>query len=191
VGAFSAISAADPRPHKWAFGVYGGWSRGLGWDFDWHYRSSLSDKTTLRFHVGAIARYEFSRIAGIQADLNFQSGDNAWTFSYWNRPKTSGDDRFFITSVGLQGVFHVHRYKRLRTFLQGGGGFSTGSWGEYGGFSELYYHMTAGAGIKIDLLAKDSSPVLSMGGTLMHLIDPEYGEVRTTDFVRIHLGVEF
>jgi len=190
-GAWSANTAADSGPDKWAFGVYTGWSRGLGWEFDWHYRSSISDRTSLRFHLGGYARYEISRAVGLQVDLNLQSGRNAWTFSYWNRPKSSGDDGFTITSLGLQGVLHVFRHKRLRAYLQGGGGFSTGPWGEYGGFSELYTHLAAGGGIKLNLSARESSPALCLGGALIHLMDPEHGAVRTADFVRFHLGVEF
>ncbi len=163
----------------------------MGWDFDWHYRSSISDRTSLRFHVGGYARYELSRTVGVQMDLNLQSGRNAWTFSYWNRPKSSGADGFVMTSAGLQGVFHVYRYKRLRAYLSGGGGFSAGPWGEYGGFSDLYTHMTAGGGIKVQLSAEESSPAFSVGGALIHLIDPEHGEARTADFVRLHLGIEF
>jgi len=185
------IMPSTSGPDRWVFGVYAGWSRGLGWEFDWHYRSSISDRTSLQLHFGAYARYEISRLLGVQVDLNYQSGLNEWTFSYWNWPKTSGDDRFGITALSLQGVVHVYQIKRLRAYLQGGGGFSAGSWGEYGGFSGTYYHLLAGAGIKIGISAQDSHPALNLGGSLLHLINPLYGVVRTADYVRFQVGFEF
>jgi hypothetical protein len=185
------ITPSASGPDRWVFGVYAGWSRGLGWEFDWHYRSSISDRTSLQLHFGAYARYEISRSLGVQLDLNYQSGLNEWTFSYWNWPKTSGDDRFGITALSLQGVVHVCQIKRLRAYLQGGGGLSAGSWGEYGGFSGAYYHLLAGAGIKIGISAQGSYPALNLGGSLLHLINPLYGVVRTADYVRLQVGFEF
>ncbi len=185
----SAEPASGSSP--WAFGIYAGWSSGLGWDFDWHYRSSISDKTTLRGHLGAYTRYEISDTFGVQLDANYQAGLNEWTFRYWDWPEEQGEDRFGIYSLSLQGVLHFLQIRRLRVYGLGGGGISSGAWGEYGGFSELYYHLVGGLGVKFGLSSSRVRPALSLGGTFHHLMDPAGGSTRTADYVRLSLGLEF
>ena len=176
---------------KWAFGIYAGWSSGLGWDFNWHYRSSISDKTTLGAHLGAYTRYEISDTFGIQLDANYQAGLNEWTFRYWGWPEEQGEDRFGIASLSLQGVLHLIHIGRFRGYGLGGGGVSSGAWGEYGGFSELYYHLVGGLGVRFGLLSSRARPALSLGGTFHHLMDPAGGSTRAADYVRLNLGLEF
>jgi hypothetical protein len=185
----SAKPAAGNSP--WAFGIYAGWSRGLGWEFDWHYRSSLSDKTTLRGHLGAYTRYEISDTFGIQLDANYQAGINEWTFQYWDWPEQQGEDRFGIFSLSLQGILQFLPAPRLRVYGSGGGGLSSGAWGEYGGFSGLYYHLIVGLGIKFGLSSARSRPALCLGGTIHHFMDPAGGLTRKADYVSLSLGFEF
>jgi len=185
----TAVPASGNRP--WAFGIYGGWSSGLGWDFDWHYRSSISDKTTLGGHLGAYTRYEISGLFGIQLDANYQAGINEWTFQYWDWPEEQGEDRFGIFSLSMQGTIHFLPVPRLRIYGLGGCGISSGAWGKYGGFSDLYYHLVAGLGIKFGLSSSRIRPALCLGGTFHHLMDPAGGSTRTADYVRLSLGLEF
>jgi len=193
VQVISSYLPAEPAPGsgKWAFGIYAGWSHGLGWDFEWHYRSSLSDRTALQGHLGVYTRYEISETFGVQLDANYQAGLNEWTFQYWERPEEQGEDRFGIYSLSLQGVLHFLPIRRLRVYGLGGGGISSGAWGEYGGFSELYYHLVAGLGIKFGLSSSHIRPALCLGGTFHHLMDPAGGSTRTADYVRLSLGLEF
>ena len=176
---------------QWVFGFYTGWATGLGWEFDWHSRSSISDRTVLGFHLGGLARFEFSKYLGIQLDLNYQSGCNKWIFAYWNWPKKSGEKSFGITSLSLQGVLNLFPAKRLCVYLQTGGGLSHGKWGDYGGFSGLYYNLTAGLGFKIRLSNPDSGPAIVLGTILQHLIAPVMGQNRTADYLRFQAGYEF
>ncbi|MFA9453260.1 MAG: hypothetical protein ACERK6_05025 [Candidatus Aminicenantaceae bacterium] len=189
----SPLLTAKPAPGKspWAFGIYAGWSGGLGWDFDWHYRSSLSDKTTLGGHLGAYTRYEISDVFGIQLDANYQAGTNEWTFQYWDWPEEQGEDRFGVFSLSLQGALHFLPAPRLRIYGLGGGGISSGAWGEYGGFSDLYYHLVVGLGIKFGLSSSRSRPALCLGGTFHHLMDPVGGSTQTADYISLSLGLEF
>ena len=181
--------AAGDRGLAW--GVYAGWSHGLGWEFEWHYRSSVSDLTTLQYHVGAYARYDVSRLWGLQVDLNYQSGLNEWIFSYWGFPEDSGSDRFGITSLSLQGVLHIIRSGRLRLSVLSGGGLSSGPLGNYGGFTRLYGHLTAGLGLRLSLKADTPRPALILGSAFIHLIDPEEHAAMTADYLRFFGGVEF
>jgi hypothetical protein len=174
-----------------AWGVYTGWSHGLGWEFDWHYRSSVSDRTTLQAHAGTFIRYDLSRAFGLQVDLNYQAGINEWEFSYWDFPEESGSDRFGITSLSLQGVLHGLRFGRIGFFALLGGGPSFGRWGKYGGFSRSYAHLTAGLCIRIRLKAGDSALALLLGSAVVHLIDPHEHATRTADYLRFTGGVEF
>lgn len=176
---------------KWAFGIYTGWSSGLGWDFDWHHRSSISDKTTLQGHLGAYTRYEISDTFGVQLDANYQTGLNEWTFQYWDWPEDQGEDRYGVFSLSLQGTLHFLPMRRIRVYGSGGGGISSGTWGKYGGFSKLYYHLVAGLGIKFSLSSTRIRPALSLGGTIHHLMDPASGSTRTADYVSVCLGLEF
>jgi hypothetical protein len=180
-----------PEDRGLAWGVYAGWSHGLGWEFDWHYRSSVSDKTTLQYHAGAFARYDFFKFCGLQVDLNYQSALNEWIFSYWGFPEDSGSDRFGITSLSLQGVLHFARLGRLRLSVLSGGGLSSGHWGEYGGFSRFYAHLTAGLGLRIGLYAEEKRTALILGAAFVHLIDPSEYATLTADYLRFFGGVEF
>jgi hypothetical protein len=185
--------SADPASGSspWAFGIYAGWSSGLGWEFDWHHRSSISDKTTLGGHLGAYTRYEISDAFGIQLDANYQAGINEWTFQYWDWPEEQGEDRFGIFSLSLQGALHFLPAPRLRVYGLGGGGISSGAWGEYGGFSSLYYHLVVGLGIKFGLSSSLIRPAFNLSGTFHHLMDPAGGSTHTADYVRLSLGLEF
>ncbi len=191
VSVFSLFAEPASGNGKWAFGIYAGWSNGLGWDFDWHYRSSLSDKTTLQGLLGAYTRYDISDKFGVQLDANFQAGLNEWTFQYWDWPKDQGKDRFEIFSLSLQGVLHFLSLPRLRVYGLGGGGISSGAWGKYGGFSEIYYHLIAGLGAKFSLSSSRIRPALNLGGTFRHFKDPADGSIQTSDYVSICLGLEF
>jgi hypothetical protein len=191
-GAVPGIGAEpDTGPGRWRFGVQIGWAGGLGWEFDWHYRSSISDRTSLGLFLGALARYDVSDSFGLQLNLDFQFARNRWTFDYWNFPRESGETRFGITSVGFMPVWHVLSLERFRFFLEAGGGMSFGEWGEYGGFSDLYYHWTAGIGLRFSPSPAGSAPALVLGAGCRRLLDPESGIVRTADLIRFQLGVEF
>ena len=188
----SVPAAGQPSSSgEFVFGFYTGWTKGLGWEFDWHSRSSISDRTVLGFHLGGTARFELSRYVGVQLDLNYLSGCNKWVFAYWNWPEESGEKSFGITSLSLQGVLHIFPAKRLRVYLQTGGGLSLGEWGDAGGFSGLYYNLNAGLGLKIRLTNPDTGPAIVLGTVLFHLIDPEMGLNRTADYLRFQVGYEF
>lgn len=188
----SASAAEESKKNnRFVFGIHTGFSKGLGWEFDWHYRSSLSDKSTLNFFIGGSARYDLSRYAGIQLDLNLQSGCSDWTFTYWNWPRESGKDPFSIASISLLGVLHLFPAKRLRLFVQSGlgGGYLSGS--QYSAFYGFCLNLTAGLGVKIRLSKPDSGPAIVLGTFLQHLIKKETFLNQTADYLRFQAGYEF
>jgi hypothetical protein len=183
----SALSGASPA-RRFAFGVYGGWSLGLGYEFGWHTRPSRSDDYTLDVHLGATIQYNLSPVFGIQGNVNYQHGTNPWTFTYPGFPYGEGTDRFSIVSVNLNGIVTPLRLKRTSFYLLGGGGVSSGDFEDLSG---TYFNLTAGAGMKIALSKTNTGPALNIGASFVHLIDPDpYGN-ETADYLRFQIGLEF
>jgi hypothetical protein len=183
----SILSGASP-PGRIAFGIYGGWSLGLGYEFGWHSRPSRSDDYTLDIHLGATIQYNLSPVFGIQGNVNYQHGTNPWTFTYPGFPYDEGTDRFSIVSANLNGVVTPLRSKRTSFYLLGGGGVSSGDFEDLSG---TYFNLTAGVGVKIALSGGGACPALNLGGCFIHLIDPDPYGSETADYLRFHVGLEF
>jgi hypothetical protein len=183
----TVLSGAS-RPSRLAFGFYGGWSFGLGYEFGWHSRPSRSDDYTLDIHLGATIQYNLSPVFGIQGNVNYQHGTNPWTFTYPGFPYDEGTGRFSIVSASLNGVVTPLRWKRTSLYFLGGGGVSSGDFEDLSG---TYFNLTAGAGMKIALSEGGAGPTLNLGGCFTHLIDPDPYGSETADYLRFQVGLEF
>jgi hypothetical protein len=176
------------KPRTLSFGVYGGWSLGLGYEFDWHNRPSRSDDYTPDFHLGAYAQYNFSEIFSLQADVDYQHGTNDWTFAYPGFPYDEGTDNFSFFSVDLNAVIPFWRPRGMSLYLLAGGGLTSGDWEDFRG---TYFNLNAGLGIKICISKSHPNLALNLGGAFVHLIDPEeYGD-ETADYIKFQAGIEF
>jgi hypothetical protein len=175
-------------PRKLSFGVYGGWSLGLGYEFSWHSRPSRSDDYALGFHLGVYAQLNLSQVVAIQINGNYQRGTNDWTFTYPGFPYDEGSDPFSIISANLNGVLTPFRLKKMLFYLLGGGGISSGDFEELSG---AYFNLTAGLGVKIAFSEMGTGPSLSLGGCFIHLIDPDSYGSDTADYLRFQIGLEY
>jgi hypothetical protein len=176
------------QARRFAFGVYGGWSLGLGYEFGWHTRPSRSDDYTLGVHLGATIQYNLSPVFGIQGNVNYQHGTNPWTFTYPGFPYDEGTDRFSIVSANLNGVLIPLRSGKMSFYLLGGGGVSSGDFEDLSG---TYFNLTAGLGVKFPLSKTSTGPALNIGGSFVHLIDPDPYGSETADYLRFQVGLEF
>jgi hypothetical protein len=180
--------SGSPGLRRFTFGVYGGWSLGLGYEFGWHTRPSRSDDYTLDAHLGAYVQYNLSAVIGIQGNVNYQHGTNPWTFTYPGFPYDEGTDRFHIFSANLNGIVTPLRLKRISFYIMGGGGISSGDFEDLSG---TYFNLTVGGGMKIPLCKTNSGLVLNIGGNFVHLIDPDPYGSETADYLRFQIGLEF
>jgi hypothetical protein len=175
------------QPSRLSFGIYGGWSQGLGYDFGWHSRPSRSDDYTLDVHLGAYVQYNISAILGIQGNVNYQHGTNPWTFTYPGWPYDEGTDKFSIFSANLNGVITLWRPKGISFYFLGGGGINRGEWEAFG---ETYFDLTAGAGVKVYISRSHPNLALNLGGVFVYLIDPEEFGGNTANYLRFLIGIE-
>jgi hypothetical protein len=177
-----------PQTQALSFGFYGGWSLGLGYEFDWHNRPSRSDDYTPDFHLGASAQYNFSEVLGLQADVNYQHGKNDWTFTYPGFPYDEGTDNFSFFSADLNAVITFWRPRGTSLYLLAGGGLTSGDWEDFRG---TYLNLDAGLGVKIRISRTHPNLGLNLAGTFVHLIDPDkYGD-ETADYLKFQAGIEF
>jgi hypothetical protein len=177
-----------PQSGRFSFGVYGGWSLGLGYDFGWHYRPSRSDDYNLDVHLGAYVQHSFSNVLGLQVNVNYQHGTNPWTFTYPGWPYDEGTDRFSIVSANLNGVVTFMRLKRAALYLLGGGGIISGDWED---FSDIYFNLTGGLGVRIYISKSHPNLALNLGGAFVYLIDPEEYGRDTANYLKFFIGIEF
>jgi len=183
----SSLSGTS-QPKQLTFGVYGGWSLGLGYEFDWHNRPSRSDDYTPDFHLGAYAQYNFSGVLGLQANVNYQHGKNDWTFTYPGFPYDEGSDKFSFYSANINAVITFWRRSGMSLYFLAGGGLTSGDWEDFRG---NYLNLIAGLGMKIPISQSHPSLALNLGGALVHLIDlEEYGN-ETADYIKFQAGIEF
>lgn len=176
------------QPKRLTFGVYGGWSLGLGYEFDWHNRPSRSDDYTPDFQLGAYGQYNFSDVLGLQANVNYQHGTNDWTFTYPGFPYDEGTDNFSFFSANLNGVITFWQPKGMSLYFLAGGGLTTGDWEDFRG---NYLNLIAGLGVKIPISQSHPNLALNLGGALVHLIDPEEYGNETADYIKFQAGIEF
>ena len=180
--------SGTPRSGSLVFGFYGGWSLGLGYEFDWHNRPSRSDDYTPDYHLGAYAQFNFSDALGLQANVNYQHGTNDWTFTYPGFPYDEGTDTFSFFSANLNAVITFWRLRGTSLYFLAGGGLTTGDWEDFRG---AYLNLNAGLGVRIPISRSHPNLALNLGGAFVHLIDPEkYGD-ETADYLRFQAGIEF
>jgi hypothetical protein len=177
-----------PQPRRLTFGVYGGWSQGLGYEFSWHWRSSRSDDYSLDLNLGAYVQYNLSAVFSIQSSVNYQHGTNDWIFRYPGWPYEEGTDKFRIVSGNLNGIINDRHWGAITFYLLGGGGITSGDWEAFRG---TYFNLTAGAGVKVYISRSHPNLALNFGGTFVHLINPDEYEDYTADYLRFLIGIEF
>jgi opacity protein-like surface antigen len=170
------------------FGVYGGWSASRAAAFSWHMRSSRSDDYTPDFHLGSYAQYNFSKVLGIQLDLNYQHVNNDWIFSYPGFPYEEGTERFSFFSANLNGIFSDRRRGPITFYVLAGGGMTFGDWEAFTG---TYFNLIAGAGIKVHISRAYPNLALHIGGAFVFLIDRESYGSETADYLKLQAGIEF
>ncbi len=166
---FCALNVDAYQRSRFSFGIYTGWSFGLGYEFSWHDRPSRSDDYSLDFHLGGYVQYNLSERIGLQINFNYQNGTNPWTFTYPGWPYDSGKDKISFISFNLNGVLNYLRLGNAQFYLLGGGGISSGDWESFDG---LYVNFVAGTGVKI-YFKSGSKFAINLGGTFHHLLDPE------------------
>ena len=174
-------------------GAYLGSSYGWGNAFTWSHRPWISNKSDLGFHLGGILRYEFSSLFGLQLDVNYQSGAEEWIEHNWGQEEEFGEKDFSVFSISAEAVSHFYETQRIRIYILGGIGVSTGNLGDYGQLRGQYTNFIIGTGVKIKL--KESKPrlALHLGGSYVRYHKPmtNYDNRIGIDFVRFLLGVEF
>lgn len=176
------------QPRRLVFGIYGGWSQGLGYEFGWHSRPSRSDDYTLDVHLGAYVQYNLTAVFSIQGSVNYQHGTNPWTFTYPGWPYDEGTDKFSIFSANLNGVVTFWRLKGMSFYFLGGGGINRGDWEAFWG---TYLNLAAGLGMKIYVSRSHPDLAINMGGTFVHLIDPDKYGSETANYLKFLIGIEF
>ena len=67
---FCALNVDAYQRSRFSFGIYTGWSFGLGYEFSWHDRPSRSDDYSLDLHLGGYAQYNLSERFGLQFNFN-------------------------------------------------------------------------------------------------------------------------
>jgi hypothetical protein len=179
-------AAAGPR--NLTFGVYGAWALGqfgpLGggrWREEFHLDHSL----------GAYIQYNISTMFSVQANVNYQHGRKDWgIFTYWSdKPHyVEGTDSFQLVSANLNAVLNESRWRASVFYVLAGCGITTGDWYE---FSGTYINLTAGMGVKVFLTSSPPKLALNMGGTFVHLIDPQEYGTQTADYLKFQIGIEF
>jgi hypothetical protein len=184
---FGSLEADASQLGRFLFGIYTGWSFGLGYEFDWHSRPSRSDDYSIDLHLGGYIQYNLSERLGFQVNFNYQKGTNEWEFTYPGFPYDSGKDKISFISFDLNGVLNYLRLKNVQFYLLGGGGISSGDWESFDG---LYFNFMAGTGVKI-YLKSDSRFAINLGGTFHHLLDPDEYGADHANYLRFHVGFEF
>jgi hypothetical protein len=184
------LSAAT-RPRNLSFGIYAGWSPGLGGDFARRGGGGWHEGYDIALSLGAYIQYNISPEFSVQANGNYQPGRKDWgilTYEENELVYLEGMDRFHFVSLNVNGVFNESRWKAGVFYLLAGGGMTFGDWHE---FSGIYFNLTAGAGIKITLSASRPGLALNLGLAVVHLIDPNEYDDLTTDYFRFQAGMEF
>ena len=181
------IQVRAEQKSKFLFGIYSGWSFGLGYEFDWHSRPSRSDDYNLNLNLGGYVQYNLSEQFGLQINFNFQNGTNPWTFQNWGWPDDSGTDNISFISFNLNGVVNYLRLKNVQFYLLGGSGISSGDWED---FSGMYLNFVGGTGVKI-YLKPDSRPAINFAGTFHHLLKPDKYGSEHANYLRFLIGYEF
>lgn len=183
----------DPGVAKWYLGAYVGSAYGWGNGFSWTHGPWVSNKSDLGFHLGGILRYEFTQTFGLQLDVNYQSGYNEWIEHNWGADEQSGEQNFSIFSITAEAVSHFYETQRLRIYVLGGLGISTGNWGGYGKLQGQYYNFIVGTGVKIKLRESKPRLALNLGGSYVryHKAMTHFDDTIGIDFVRFLVGVEF
>jgi hypothetical protein len=188
--AMIALPAGAERNERVHFGIYTGWSQGLGYSFRWHNSGHYHDDFNLNFHLGAYAQYDLARLFGLQLNVNYQSGVYRWTFAYYNRPFESGTENVGFLSVGLNGILNLKRAKHTQVYLLGGVGVFKGSAHE---LRDYWIDLRGGMGIKL-FFKRDPRAAITVGGSFHRLIQPKkdlYIDDEKADFLRFQVGYEF
>ncbi len=187
------IGGQDSDAAKWYLGAYIGSAYGWGNDFTWTHGPWVSNRSDLGFHLGGLLRYEFSPMFGLQLDVNYQSGTNEWIEHNWGGEEEVGEKGFSIFSISAEAVSHFYETQRIRIYLLGGIGVSTGDWGDHGGLGGQYYNFIIGTGVKIKLRESKPRLALNLGGAYVryHKSMTHYEGRIGIDFVRFLVGVEF
>jgi hypothetical protein len=188
IAAFFLAAGLEAAPkNRFSFGLYTGWSFGLGYEFGWHTRPSRSDDYTLDLHLGGYAQCNISDVVGVQLNVNYQHGTNDWEFNYPGFPHDEGTDPIKVFSFNLNGVFNVLRLKGMDIYVLGGGGITTGDLESLNG---TYFNLITGAGIRVFLSKSHPRIALNLGGTFHHLFDPGEYSGYSADYLRFQGGIE-
>ncbi len=179
-----ARAAQNDRVH---FGIYAGWSQGLGHAFHWHKVYTSEYDFNLNFHLGAYAQYDLSRSFGLQLNVNYQGGVHRSINTRYDKTTYTDRDAVSILSVDLEGVLNCVRVKNTQFYFLGGVGIFSGNSYEFGCY---YLDLLGGTGIKI-FLKRDSRSAINLGGTFHHLIDLKKYWQFTSDYLRFQIGYEF
>jgi hypothetical protein len=186
--ALLALHADADRGRSVLFGLYSGWSAGLGQGFRWHNGGHYTDDYDLNFHLGAYAQYNLSESFGLQLNANYQGAVYRWNFSYPGMPPESGSDGTGFLSVGLNGVLGLKRVKNTQFYFLAGAGILEANSEEMNGF---YLDFAGGMGMKL-FLQRGSRSAVNIGGAFHHLLQPKRNyDDEKADFLRFQVGYEF
>ena len=189
----AGIFSQDTGPGKWHLGAYMGSAYGWGNAFTWSHGPWGLNKSDLGFHLGGILRYEFSALFGLQLDVNYQSGTEEWIEHNWGQEEEFREKDFSVFSISAEAVSHFYETQRIRIYILGGIGVSTGNWGDYGQLRGQYTNFIIGTGVKIKLRESKPRLALHLGGSYVRYHKPmtNYDHRIGIDFVRFLLCVEF
>jgi hypothetical protein len=167
--------------------IYGGWSWGTGYTFQWHYRP-WSDRHALQFHLGGYAQLNLSPHFGLQLDMNYQNVIDEWTFHHPSFPQDSGEDSYGFSSLGLRGIYNLPKWGLFQLYISGGGGIC---WGEWYGFTGVYYHLVGNPGVKIFLSKSNPNLALTLGSSFVYIFELKERFNDDAFYIRLNFGIEF
>ena len=183
--ALSVLSAGAEQKHKQSFGVYSGWSFGLGKVFiDMTSGGHTSNHYKPRYILGIYFQHDFSESFGLQLNMNYQNCSNQWEFNYWERHE-EGTESIGSLSLSLNGITTVSRSAMTEFYFLGGIGILNGDFENLGSLIQF----SAGTGVKLRV-RPGSRTFVNLALVFQHLMY-KYGKPRSADYLRLQAGLEF
>jgi hypothetical protein len=183
--ALSIFPAGAEQKQRRSFGVYSGWSFGLGKVFiDMNSGGHTDNHYMPNFILGAYLQHNFSGSFGLQLNINYQKCSNQWEFNNFDRHE-EGTDSIGSFSFSLNGITTVSRSAMTEFYFLGGIGIFAGDFENLGSLIQF----SAGTGVK--LRVRPGSRTSVNLATVFHHLMYNYGRPRNADYLRLQAGLEF
>ncbi len=183
--ALLVLPAGAEQKQRQSFGVYTGWSFGLGKVFiDMTSGGHTENHYKPKYILGIYLQHDFSDSFGLQLNMNYQNCSNQWEFNYWERHE-EGTESLGGFSISLNGITTVSRSAMTEFYFLGGIGIFTGAFENLGALIQF----SAGTGVKLRVRPGSRTSV-NLAAVFHHLMY-KYGRARNADYLRLQAGLEF